>query len=274
MMRDVIRLRAAHGPHYSSAPASRGAADHCDPGLADPPLILRDPPMNTRILPLILITAAGISADVSTDVSCPYLLIAPTIDGDLADWKVGATLTMSEPAVDDLQPKQAILGWDDTGIYLGLAMQDRTLLNLGKGDRIAKGDCADLRLVMPDGRLIRLLVSPVTDGGGPAMHLSSRSEVKGPLTELASADTPNTGAPEADAKSVAWAVKSDAAGWTVEALVPWALVGFTPVAGASFPFVVVGWDLDQPDDWKVWHNRTESANQKKQETWPQLLMTK
>lgn len=219
--------------------------------------------MNHRAIPLIL-CAAGLAA---ADVACPRLATAPVIDGDLADWAGRPALEMSRPELDDLAVDRACLGWDDAGLHLAIAVKDGKLLNLGNGARIADGDCADLRLILPDGRLVRLLVSPVTAAGGPAMHLSSRSEVKGPVSELAAGT-----APSADGAGVRWAAKSDAAGWTVEAMVPWSLLRITPAAGAGLPFVLVAWDHDAPDDWKEWHRRIESANQKKQESWPRLLL--
>lgn len=219
--------------------------------------------MTHLALPLVIL-AAGLAA---ADVACPRLAAQPLIDGDLADWTDRPAIEMSKPDLDDLVVDRACLGWDDAGIYLAIAMRDGKLLNPGAGSGIAKGDCADLRLVLPDGRLVRLLVSPVSAGGTPAMHLSTRLGVKGPVSELAAGT-----APSADGAGVRWAAKSDAAGWTVEAMVPWGLLKITPAAGASLPFVLVAWDHDAPDDWKEWHRRSESANQKKQESWPRLLL--
>lgn len=213
---------------------------------------------------LLLLLATGLAA---AEVACPRLAAPPVIDGDLADWQGRPALAMSKPELDDLAVERACLGWDDTGIYLAITVRDGKLLNLGSGDRIADGDCADLRLVLPDGRLVRLLVSPVTATAGPAMHLSSRSGVKGPVTELAAGTTP-----AADGAGVRWAVRTGPDGWTVEARLPWALLKITPAAGAGLPFVLVAWDHDRPDDWQEWHRRSESANQKKQESWPRLVL--
>lgn len=219
--------------------------------------------MNHHAIPLIL-CAAGLAA---ADVACPRLASAPKIDGDLADWAGRPAVEMSKPELEDLSVDRACLGWDDTGLHLAIAMRDGKLLNPGTGSGIAKGDCADLRLVLPDGRLVRLLLSPVSAGGTPAMHLSTRVGVKGPISELAMGTVPT-----ADGAGVRWASRSDASGWTVEAMVPWSLLSITPAANAGLPFVLVAWDHDAPDDWKEWHRRSESANQKKQESWPRLVL--
>lgn len=216
-------------------------------------------------IPLLLASAA-----CAADLPCPRFASPPAIDGDLAEWKGRPSLSMSTPAVDDLTVEQAGLGWDEAHLYLGVRVADKSLLNLGSGAGIANGDCADLRLNLPDGRLIRLLVSPITEGGGPpALVLGSRADANAATTVLASSNDPKVAA-----HGVTWAVKTDASGWTVETAIPLALLKLTAAEGSGFPCVLVVWDRDQPDDWKEWHRRSESANQKKPDTWPRLVLAK
>jgi len=217
-----------------------------------------------RLLLLIILATAGGAADVA----CPFLPKPPVIDADLADWADVAPVTMSEvPNVGDLRVERAVLGWDDTHLYFGLRMRDSFLRNESSGGRIVNGDCAELRMILPGGDIIRLCIAPISASGSPALHLSRRAANKGPVTELAAGTDPSSAV-----EGVRWAVQTDDKYWTVECAVPLALISVTPDAG--YPFVVIAWDQDAPGDWDPWHRRSESADQKKAETWPRLVLTK
>jgi hypothetical protein len=233
-------------------------------------MTLLEPTVNRRTRPILAIRLAAATTPAADDAPCPRFAAAPTIDGDLADWAGRPVLAMSDASnVKDLKAEQACLGWDEGHLYVALRMRDHALVNAGTGAGIANGDCAELRLAMPGDVLVRLLIAPTSAGGTPALHLSRRSGAKGPADELAAGTDP-----KAEAGGVAWAVRSDAAGWTIEASIPATLLKTTLQAGPGFPFVLIGWDRDATgtDDWQPWHRRTESANQKKPESWPRMLL--
>jgi hypothetical protein len=225
--------------------------------------------MTIRPLPLLCLLAIAGAVAAADDLPCPRFAAAPTIDGDLADWAGRPTLAMSDASmVEDLKVEQAGLGWDDTHLFFSLRMLDHHLLNEGSGRQIANGDCAELRLTLPCGDSIRLCIAPTSADGKPALYLG-RSTPNGPASDLAMGSDPKV-----EVKGVRWAVRSDADGWTVEAGLPLALIGIAPRPGIALPCVAIGWDHDTSGDWAEWHCRSESANQKKPESWPKLVLAK
>lgn len=228
--------------------------------------------MNRILLPTLTVLCCCLSVApiAAEDTVCPRMPKPPVIDGQLADWSGRPSLTMSEPAVDDLRVESAQLGWDADNLYLAVRVKDKALVNSNAlGPLLVKADCLDLRLVTGSGEFIRFIVAPTSAAGTPGMHLTRAPGMKQPSTVVAS------GTDGKDPSGVIWAVASDAAGWTVEASLPKTTLNLDLAVGSSYPFVVVVWDRDATDrdEWQVWSKRSESSNQKKMpDTWARLRL--
>jgi hypothetical protein len=226
--------------------------------------------MHRTLLTTTILGCCALAATAAEDIACPAFAKAPVIDGQLADWAGRPALTMTEPNVDDLKVEDAQLGWDATNLYVAAKVKDKALVNAkAPGAELGGGDVFELRLVSQSGEILRLFIAPTTSAGKPAIWLGRAPGFKQPSTAVAA------GTDFVDPSGVKWAVVNEAGSWTVEASIPKAAVGLDLKTGAAFPFVVVVWDRDATDidEWKQWHKRSESSNQKKpSDEWPRLKL--
>jgi len=191
------------------------------------------------------------------------------IDGDLAEWKLAPQVEFAAPSVNDLKCEFCALGWDDANLLVAFRVYDTKVVNTNGLDRLTDGDALELR-ICPDasarGSYFRFAVAPASDRGVPAMTLSRR---RGKENE------PIASAYEGEKSDVAWCVTKTSKSWSVEASIPFALLGVEPKVGKELPFVAVCWDRDnaEKDEWgKGWKKRLESSKQKNPpELWPCLV---
>lgn len=231
--------------------------------------------MKTSIASAMALAAvlAGTAACADgNDTLARFMKARPVIDGRLDEWRNSPQIAMSSPNVDDLRVEQAALGWDDDALYLAVRVQDSALVNTQSASRIRDGDCVELRVGSAGanrGGFLRFCIAPTSASGRPAGVLTRReagSEAEIPLATAADA---------ADRTAARWAVAHQEQAWTVEAAIPFTLLGIVPAEGTRLPFVLVAWDRDRTDvdEWKEWHKRAESSSQKAPPgEWPCVML--
>ena len=221
--------------------------------------------MNTRSLAVAFVAAAVLSAAADSAPASAKRLPA-TIDGDLSEWTGAPQVEFVVPPVKDLRPEFCALGWDDANLYVAFRVLDSKFVNANGLNRIGDGDSMELRVCPGEaarGSFLRLVVSPTSDRGVPALSLTRR---RGKAAEKVAS------AYEGEESDVKWRVAKAAKSWTVEAAVPFSALGASPKVGAKLPFVIVCWDRDNADkdEWGTgWKKRLESSKQKNPpEQWP------
>ncbi len=215
--------------------------------------------MNTHI-PLLsaLLLSASVFAEGPLARRFPEGI---AVDGDLSEWKGAPQVEFSVPQVEDLRVENAFFGWNETSLFLGARVLDRTLVNANPVEKLANGDCLELRLGgLPSagGRFHCVLVAPTCAEGKPALSIVRRQDGRTETLVETLDGEPKSGA--------TWAVARTEKNWTVEAQIPWSLLGIEAKEGLELPFIWVVWDRDRADadEWSGWHKRAESSNQKKQ----------
>ncbi len=224
--------------------------------------------MKYCILILLTVCLTGVSFATAADVQTHDIgrfKQAPEIDGVLREWDALNPLPMSRPNVDDLRVDKAYVAWDAQQVYLAVSLHDRALVNQNPISGLRMGDCFDFRIARTrrDERPLRLCIAPTTAEDKPAMvlYLPDKKTI---------IDT--TGKVE---NGVRWAVKTEGKVWSVEAAIPFEVIGVTAQVAASYPFVFVVWDRDRTDEdeWHEWWRRSEYGRQKKPiNTWPMMVL--
>ena len=221
--------------------------------------------MNTRSIVVAFVAAAVLSA-AADSVPASAKRLTATIDGDLSEWTGAPQVEFVVPPVNDLRPEFCALGWDDANLYVAFRVLDSKFVNANGLNRIGDGDSMELRVCPGEaarGSFLRLVVSPTSDRGVPALSLTRR---RGKAAEKVAS------AYEGEESDVKWRVAKAAKSWTVEAAVPFSALGASPKVGAKLPFVIVCWDRDNADkdEWGTgWKKRLESSKQKNPpEQWP------
>jgi hypothetical protein len=174
----------------------------------------------------------------------PFNLVAalvaqpPTIDGDLSDWTQDSVElkevvygAANHSGADDLSGL-AMLAWDETFLYLAMAVKDDVYVqntggvNLFRGDslevlldRDLEGDFNVPRLNDDD---FQLGISP----GSPSPGVNPESYLWYPSSRAGARD------------DVIVAARAIDDGYQVEAAIPWSLFNITPQAGDQFGFAL------------------------------------
>ncbi|MGI5868904.1 MAG: sugar-binding protein [Kiritimatiellia bacterium] len=200
--------------------------------------------------------------------------VAPVIDGNLAEWATFPQIKMNQPNVPDLKVTRASMGWDDDALHVAFRVMDAVVVNSNDLARLGDGDCFDLRIASAPNRktFLRLLAAPSSAEGKPACTLARRTVGTKAAETLLATTEPST------LDGFQWALAREEKAWTVEATIPFPLLGRKPALGATLPFVAVVWDRDRTDvdEWTAgsgWHKRSESSSQKAPvENWPVITL--
>lgn len=198
---------------------------------------------------------------------------APAVDGALGEWAQFPKITLKHPDVPDLKVPRASMGWTDSALHLAVQVLDQTIVNKEGFDRLSAADCLDVSVASPDRKTaVRLLVAPSSAEGKPACRLV-KQDVGTKASEVLFASTEPSAL-----EGFAWSLQYDGKHWTVEASIPFALLGVAPKIGEPLPFVMVVFDRDKPDvdEWKLdsgWNKRAESSDKKKgADAWPVIVL--
>ncbi len=171
----------------------------------------------------------------------------PKMDGDLAEW-AALPNTVTQPIEGQANWEGAAdlaaawnTAWDTESLYLAVAVKDSTFVQVSRGANLDQGDSVELWLdtqLASDGGQhtlgpaeFRLGLSPgnlVSPVGGPEAYLWLPTQLARSLTE-----------PKV-------AAKRTGTGYTLEAAVPWRILGVAPAAGQSYGLSLVINDDDTP----------------------------
>jgi len=181
-------------------------------------------------------------------VTASHLGVAPTIDGDLGEWSLGAF------AIDEVVfgaglrtdaadlSGSAMLGWDSSNLYVGATVKDDVYVQNASGAQLFKGDSLELLLdrqvaddyyddsLSPDDYQLGISPGQGTPGSSPESYLWYPAA--------------NAGAPA----GVQIAAKATADGYQVEAAIPWSIFGITPAENQHYGFALSISDNDLVGD--------------------------
>ena len=227
------------------------------------------------LLTAVLVAGSGLCHAQADGPLARRMETPPTLDGKLGEWESFPQIQMKQPDVPDLKVTRASMGWTDDALHVAFRVVDATVVNKEKLDRLSNADCLELRIAPSATQIssyLRLLVAPSSAEGKPACSLTRRTDA----TKEAEVLLATTGS--STLAGFQWALVREANAWTVEATIPFSLLGGKSALGATLPFVAIVWDRDNPDvdEWKTgagWHKRSESSNQKATvEQWPVITL--
>jgi hypothetical protein len=204
-------------------------------------------PAATNTLPAPIGAVAGAVAGAVSAVRLPA---PPTLDGDLAEW-AGVAAVQSSFLVyranswDGSADLQATwqLGWDNTNLYLGVAVSDDRHVQTQTGNQIFRGDSLDIQFdteriadfgtgLSPDDYQITL--SPGDFAGLPPSAFRFQGTGDGRIL-----DAPG-------GNRVTLTALQTTTGYNLEAAIPWSDLGLVPEAGLTIGLALNASDDDTP----------------------------
>jgi hypothetical protein len=204
-------------------------------------------PIPTRT-PTATISYAGPEKRPKFSMIGYYFSTPPTIDGRLGDWNLDRYLIedvvfgkSNHSGTGDLSGR-AMIGWDETNLYLGIRVIDDKYVQNAKGANLFKGDSLDILLdsdVPSDyylgalnGDDYQLGISP----GSPLPNDNPEAYLWFPKSI------------EGSRNQVAMASRTRDDGYIVEAAIPWSVFAVNPTDGQHFGFVLSISDNDNPNN--------------------------
>lgn len=184
----------------------------------------------------------------STQVSSSRLNTAPTIDGNLADWPALTTYRSaftvytvgSWDGSDDVEATWR-LGWDNSNLYVAVEVTDNLHVQTQTGNQIFKGDGVDLQID----------TNRSNDSAGLNLdnfqiNLSPGNFSDIPPSAFRFQGTADGGILDAPGgHHVTVAAQKTAAGYIIEAAIPWSDLNFTPSVGSVLGLALNVNDNDQ-----------------------------
>ena len=208
-------------------------------------------------------------ADASPEVGM-RLFAEASPDGFVSEWKGVPQFQMKKPDVPDLGCEFAAAGWTKTHLLVAMSVRDSKIVNANPLEQLTNGDCVEFRFCPSDKNRsshFRLCIAPASENGKSAMTML---KFDGKNREILASAFGGEGS-----KGIEWSVAPGEKTWTVEAAIPFGLVGMRPSKGDRLPFVAIVWDRDRSDkdEWGTgWKKRMESFSQKKPASeWPALV---
>lgn len=203
----------------------------------------------TYVVPTAVATTAvpvpGPTARPGTSVTASFRAAAPVINGDLSDW-AGASYPVTNvvfgianwTGAADLSAT-IMYGWDNANLYLAATVADNSYQQLATGAYIYKGDSIEILMdtnVSADFYTTGLSADDYQIGMTPGAKpgLIPAAYIWYPTSRTGSAPW------------VAVAADLTATGYNIEAAIPWAQLGITPVAGQHYGFTFSVSDNDTP----------------------------
>ncbi|MEW5988622.1 MAG: sugar-binding protein [Chloroflexota bacterium] len=184
-------------------------------------------------------------------VEAAHLTNPPTIDGDLLEWTPfspveSAFQVYSAADWDGSDDVQAFwrLGWDENYLYVAVEVVDDRHVQTQTGNQIFRGDSVDMqidtdrpgdfapRLSSDD---FQFILSPGDFGPLPPSAFRFQGKENGQIV-----DAPG-------GHHVILAARPSAAGYTIEAAIPWTDLNITPTAGLVMGLALNVNDNDRPD---------------------------
>lgn len=206
---------------------------------AQPPTQAPSAPTATKVPPTPTPGIPDARSDFSTVAS--FMNPAPVIDGDWSEWKKVAREYPANALVygktnwkneDDLSASYYV-GWDATYLYIAVKVHDDKYVQIAKGADIYKGDSIELLLdtnLKTDYYYNKLSADDYQIGisaGNPNIKEGKREAYLWyPTSEAGTL------------KNVEIAALDEGAIYRVEAAIPWADLGVTPVKGMHMGFAI------------------------------------
>ena len=206
----------------------------------------------TYVVPTAVATTAvpvpGPTARPGTSVTASFRAAPPVINGDISDW-AGASYPVTNvvygianwTGAADLSAT-IMYGWDAAYLYLAATVADNSYQQLATGAFIYQGDSIEILMdtnVSADFYTTGLSADDYQIGMTPGTQHLSNPII--PATYIWY-PTSRTGS----APWVAVAADLTATGYNIEAAIPWAQLGVTPVTGQHYGFTFSVSDNDTP----------------------------
>lgn len=175
----------------------------------------------------------------------PLRASAPTIDGDLSEWATisyvadACTFGCSLWSGSSDMSGTYYLGWDASNLYLAVRVRDEAHVSIARGSRMYRGDIVEIQF---DANLDADFTQKSLSLDDTQLGLSPGNF--GSLAPAAYRWYPKAyaGAPA----SVHVQADSTTDGYTLEASIPWTLLGATPASGSHYGFALSLSDDDAP----------------------------
>lgn len=195
--------------------------------------------------------AATVTLPAATgDVTAAYVNAAPNIDGVLDEWP-GDNAVRSTYRVyaysgwDGSEDLDAVwqLAWDESRLYVAVAVTDDMHVQTQQGALIYQGDSVELQIdINPAANATRvnpatsqIILSPGNFGANPPAAARFRGNDNGDLPFL-------------PGHNIELAAQQTADGYTLEAAIPWSDVNLTPAAGMQLGLALNANDNDSPGE--------------------------
>ncbi|MDF3131089.1 sugar-binding protein [Kiritimatiellaeota bacterium B1221] len=219
--------------------------------------------------------AAQIQAERIVEREIPQMMTAPTIDGDLAEWKDLASFKLMPPSWKHKydHSAQVWMAWDARNFYFAVKVYDQKLINANDPAKgLYMGDQVRLRLsAQPENQDVNfgpadreIFVAPVSADGSAACTYKVGGE---DLKVVA-----------AEGGEITWAATNFDRGYIVEYKIPAAALGVEELKkgedAISYNLAIYDRDKDSADEWKQTHIRISSSSVKKQpREWPLVRLS-
>jgi hypothetical protein len=211
-----------------------------------------------------------------TGISAAYLSIPPVLDGRLDEWPQPGFLIASPVygienwrGVDDLSG-EGMFGWDEDYLYLALHVTDDVYIQNATGTHIYKGDSieilfdADLAGDFHDNNLsdddshLGMMAGIPSVGFSPQAYQWLPSHLEGERAEIT------------------LVAMSTSTGYDLEAVIPWKVLGVTPLAWQHYGFAISISDNDKEGTvlQQSMISNTPDRRVNKPTTWGDLVLTK
>ncbi|MCX6072563.1 MAG: hypothetical protein NTU91_17205 [Chloroflexi bacterium] len=208
-----------------------------------------------------------------TPMNAVNLTVAPAIDGNLSDWTgvsygvAACTYGCNLRSGDTDLSGTVFLGYDSTNLYVALQVRDDKYIQVTSGRNMYKGDDIEIQF---DANLTTDFTSTSLSSDDYQIGLSAGNF--GTVAPNAYRWYPRS--LEGSLSAVVVKAKQVADGYTLEAKIPWTVLGVTPVSGAKYGFAVSISDDDQTDT-AVQQSMTSSVATRKllnPTTWGTLIL--
>jgi hypothetical protein len=186
----------------------------------------------------------------SANVAVNQLTIAPTINGDLAEWAGQPTYpsafrVFSAASWDGSADLSATwrLGWDSNNLYIAVEVVDNLHVQTQSGNQIFRGDSLDMQFDTDRSDLgpglttdnFQIIFSPGDFASLPPSAFRFRGNDEGQI-------------PDYPGHSIDVAAQDTAAGYNLEAAIPWSDIHTTPVPGLVLGLALNANDNDRPGE--------------------------
>jgi hypothetical protein len=219
-----------------------------------PTATLTPPPEFTPLViptetPDLAPTATLPGSQAGDEVLVPRLAIRPVVDADFSEWADQPVYesqhrVFNDPSWDRSDDITAFwrLGWDDSGLFVAVQVDDDVHVQTQTGNQIFRGDGVSLQIDTDrEGDL-----APVLSPDDFQVNLSPGDFAGIPVSAYLFRGAPDGGLLDAPGNRIAIAARPNGQGYLLEALIPWEDLDVSPSAGAIMGVALNVDDNDGP----------------------------